>query len=84
MIQHTNTRQCYIGFTSNLSKRIDQHNYGMTIATHRRNGNWILIYAEAYRAKKDAQQRELKLKHHGSAKQKLFLRIKNSFLKIQK
>ena len=84
VIQHTETRQHYIGSTSDLTKRVDQHNQGMTKATQRKDGRWILIYAEAYRSKQDAQRREQMLKHHGNAKQKLFLRIRNSFLEVQK
>ena len=80
VIQHTNTKQIYIGKTNNLKRRLNEHNTNQQTATVRKNGEWKLIYAEAYRSKKDADERELKLKQHGSNKRWLKNRIKNSFL----
>ena len=40
-----------------------------------------LIYVEAYKSKKDAFEREKRLKHHGSALGHLKLRLKNTFMK---
>ena len=50
------------------------------MATHRRSGRWVLVYAESYRNKQDIDQRELRLKQHGRAKQELFKRIENSLI----
>ena len=58
VIQHDQTKQIYFGVTKNLQKRLFQHNARMQKATSRRSGKWILIYAEAYRDKADAYQRE--------------------------
>ncbi len=80
LIQHNVTKQVYIGLTKNLQKRLTDHNQGKTKATYRRDGKWVLIYAEAYRNKKDAKRREKRLKHYGSAKQELFKRIKKCFI----
>ncbi len=80
VIQHSVTKQMYIGKTNNLKRRIQEHNSNKQTATKRKNGEWILIYAEAYRCKKDADTRELKLKQHGSNKRWLKDRIKNSTL----
>ena len=80
VIQHTITKQIYIGKTNNLKRRLDEHNTKQQTATVRKSGEWKLIYAEAYRDKKDADERELKLKQHGSNKLWLKKRIKNSFL----
>ena len=80
LIQHDETKQIYIGKTNNLERRLKEHNENKQKATARKSGKWILIYAEAYRSKIDVDDRELKLKHHGTAKYKLKERIKNSFL----
>ncbi len=82
IIQHNLSKDLYIGFTSNLEQRVLSHNSGLNKSTRRTSeGKWILIYAEAYRDKKDASNREAKLKHHGSAKHGLKNRITHSLLK---
>jgi putative endonuclease len=80
IIQNTVTKEIYIGKTSNLKRRLAQHNSNDTKSTRGRNGKWILIYAEAYRNKKDVDARENALKKHGSGKRWLKDRIKNSML----
>ena len=80
VIQHTTNKDIYIGVTSDLTKRLQQHNNNENISTRRLNGKWILIYAEAYRSKIDAYSRESKLKHHGSGKHELYKRLNNSFV----
>ena len=78
VIQHTTTKQIYIGYCKDLKVRITEHNKGYTKSTHRVEGEWKIVYAEIYAHKKDAQQREHRLKHHGRAKQELIKRITNS------
>ena len=80
IIQHLLTKQIYIGVTRDIRRRLFEHNQGKTRATYRRNGKWILIYAEVYRDKRDALLREQRLKYHGRAKQELLKRIRNSLL----
>ena len=80
LIQHSETKQIYIGKTNNLERRLKEHNTNQQTATKRKSGKWILIYAEAYRSKVDVDERESKLKHHGTSKHKLKERIKNSLL----
>ena len=70
----------YIGKTNDLKRRLAEHNANRQKATVRKNGEWILIYAEAYRDKTDADTRELRLKNHGRAKQELYKRIEKSFI----
>ncbi len=53
-------KSLYIGFTSNLRKRIVGHSSGNTRTT--RNGNYSLIYYESYLNKADALGREKFLK----------------------
>lgn len=52
----------YIGFTSNIKKRITDHNSGKGTQTTKRSGKWKLIYLEGYLDKKDALGREQFLK----------------------
>ena len=80
LIQHSLSGESYIGFTKNLENRIKSHNANNNIATKKEDGEWVLVYAEAYRSEHDARVRERKLKHHGSAKHGLMKRIKESFL----
>ena len=75
ILQHTETEQIYIGVTKDLKKRIAAHNAGKQRSTIRKQGEWRLVYAEAYRSKEDAIQREQRLKHHGSAKHELLKRV---------
>ncbi len=79
-IQNDFTLEKYFGVTTNLKKRIKTHNAGGKKATTRKNGTWVLIYAEAYRSKQDAYERERKLKVHGSGKIELIKRLQQSLL----
>ena len=80
LIQHNKTKQIYIGVTSNLRRRLAEHNQDKQTTTHRKRGSWVLVYAEVYRSKNDALKREKKLKHHGSAKHALKRRIQQCYL----
>ena len=51
----------YIGFTSNLETRINQHNSGKTITTSRKMP-WKILYFEVAFNKEDAIAREKYLK----------------------
>ncbi|MBI2062726.1 MAG: GIY-YIG nuclease family protein [Candidatus Yanofskybacteria bacterium] len=82
IIQNNLTEKIYIGCTNDLKKRVEKHNSQTNKGyTRRLIGQWILIYAEAYRSKEDAFRRESKLKDHGSSKHELKKRISNSLLK---
>ena len=84
LLQNNCTNELYFGITKNLRARIAQHNRGGHKYTTRQNSRWILIYAEAYRSKADALERERKLKHHGSGKHELLKRVQKSLLGIPK
>ena len=77
-ISHSETKEIYIGRTNDLKRRLSEHNSGKQTSTKRKNGQWGLAYAEAYKSKEDAIDRELKLKHHGRAIQELKKRISRS------
>ncbi|OHA47015.1 MAG: hypothetical protein A3A80_01145 [Candidatus Terrybacteria bacterium RIFCSPLOWO2_01_FULL_44_24] len=80
IIQHDVSKNLYIGFTSDLKRRLLQHNAKTTKSTKRKIGMWHIIYAEAYRSRSDAVEREKRLKSHGSAKFNLYKRIAGSLL----
>ena len=82
VIQNSTSKEVYIGKTNNLKRRLKQHNSNVRDKrfTNRKAGEWITIYAEAYRNKDDASRREIKLKQRGSAKYGLMKRIQKSLL----
>jgi putative endonuclease len=47
----------YIGHTSNLEKRLGEHNNGKSLST-RKKGSWKLIYQEEYPTRSEAARRE--------------------------
>ena len=80
VIQNIFSREIYVGYTKDLKKRLSQHNYGGKKFTTRKNGEWMIVYAEAYRSEKEARTREFRIKHNGNTKKELFKRIKESML----
>ena len=68
-------KRIYIGFTSDLKKRLKDHNKGNTEST-KYGVPWILVYYESFLSRGDAVKRELHLKKYGSAIGFLKRRIK--------
>ena len=66
----------YLGSTTNLKRRIEEHNRGKTQST--KAHQWQLVYYEAYMNESAARKREHKLKQDGRAKRFLMQRIKDS------
>ncbi len=60
VLEEKNLGKWYIGYTTNLSRRILEHNNHKNFST--RFGKWRLIYAEYYLEKQDALGREKFLK----------------------
>ena len=52
----------YIGYTSDLKKRLREHQSGKSKYTSQRNLSWKLVYYEAYPTKELAVNREKVLK----------------------
>jgi putative endonuclease len=67
----------YIGSTSDLKRRIKEHNEGKNKST-KPYLPWVVIYLEGYFSKEDALRREHNLKYFGKAYSQLKGRIKNS------
>ena len=80
LLQHSESKKFYVGVSSNLKQRLAQHNSNANLSTRRKWGEWVLIYAEAYRVKDDAYRREARLKKRGRAKQELLRRTEASLL----
>ena len=75
ILKSTIFNRYYIGHTSNLSKRIEDHNSGKTRST-KAYKPWELIYSEKFDSKSEAFKREMQIKSYksGSAFQKLLKR----------
>ena len=67
----------YCGFTSNLRKRISDHTSGNSDFTSR-NGDFDLIFYEAYKHEKDAREAERYFKT-GHGREVLRSKLKNYF-----
>ena len=67
----------YIGFTSDLKKRVQEHNQGCNSST-KRGITWNLVYYEAFLTENKARDRERKLKQRGRAWQELKRRFEDS------
>ena len=59
----------YIGFTSDVTQRLGQHNQGITESTKNR-GPWEVVYRESYASRSEAMRREKYLKS-GSGREEL-------------
>ena len=60
----------YVGYTSNLKKRIILHNSGKG-AKFTRGRKWELIYKEKYKSKKEAISREYYIKKNTTLRKKI-------------
>ena len=61
VIQSKKDRAIYVGYTSDLRKRIKMHNLGKVFSTKPRRP-FVIIYYEAHQNKDDALEREKFLK----------------------
>ena len=67
----------YIGSTSDLKRRIKEHNSGLVLSTKNRIP-LKLVYFEGYASEEEAWHREHNLKLRARALRQLLLRIKKS------
>tara|TARA_B100001057_G_C22323388_1_gene746635 strand:+ start:34 stop:300 length:267 start_codon:yes stop_codon:yes gene_type:complete len=72
----SNRKVSYVGYTSNLKKRILLHNSSKG-AKFTKGKKWILIYKKKYFDKSDALKNEYKLKKNSVLRKK----IKNTYIK---
>jgi putative endonuclease len=59
--RRNNDRRTYVGWTTDLKKRLKQHNAG-TGAKSTRGRTWILLYSERCKTKNEAMSREWHIK----------------------
>jgi len=57
----------YVGYCTDIERRIDKHNAGSTPST-KPYRPWILVYFEEYNSKKEAIKREKQIKKQKSKK----------------
>jgi len=68
-----NSDKIYIGWTSNLEKRINRHNGKLkskatSYTNKNRDGEWVLIYSEEFETRAEAIKREKELKSYQGRK----------------
>ena len=74
LLRSVQRRQLYLGWTTDLRRRLCQHNEGTSQAT-RGKGPYELIYYEAYRYREEAMAREQSLKKHHNVLKQLKTRL---------
>ena len=67
IIRSEKNNKYYIGYTSDVERRIEYHNNGMSRYT-RNKGRWKLVYKEEYKNKTEALKRENEIKRRKSRK----------------
>ncbi len=77
LLKSNKDKDLYIGFTTNLERRVKEHNNGMVPSTKLRKP-FELIYLEGYKSEKDARRREENLKLKSRAFAQLKKRISAS------
>jgi predicted GIY-YIG superfamily endonuclease len=77
LFNKNNPKDNYLGYTSDLEKRVKTHDSNGNVST--RGREWELVYYEAYINKQVAQEREKKLKQDGRVKRYLMERIRKQF-----
>ncbi|OIO52945.1 hypothetical protein AUJ46_06440 [Candidatus Peregrinibacteria bacterium CG1_02_54_53] len=76
ILQSEDSDDLYVGFTSNLKKRLHAHNQGENTST--RSHRWTLVYYESFLSEQDARRRERMLKQYGQSLGMLKKRISGS------
>jgi putative endonuclease len=64
----------YVGWTTDMDARLDAHNAGKG-AKSTRGRDWILLYAEKYRTRREAMSREWHLKRDRAFRKALLSRL---------
>ncbi len=76
LVSKSDKPESYIGETSDLRHRFEQHNAGKNTST--RGRPWRLAYYEAYVSRTSAKKRERLLKHDGRSRRFLMQRVRES------
>ena len=70
VLKSNDCKRIYIGFSSNIEKRLAEHNSGKTKST-KPYSPWHLIYVESFELKVDALKRERQMKKSGTIRRQL-------------
>ena len=81
VIESSSSGILYVGYSSNLKRRMREHQNGKC-ATTSRMGKLELVHYEAYKSEADARRRELYLKTT-QGKRMLKIMLRNSLSKIK-
>lgn len=81
ILKSLKSQKLYAGFTSDLRKRLKEHNLGLVLST-KPYLPWKLVYYEAYLSEAEARHREHNLKLWANAWNQLKRRIKKSIEKV--
>ncbi|MAG12441.1 excinuclease ABC subunit C [bacterium] len=76
-LQSLKDKDLYFGYTSDLQKRVKEHNNGNVSSTENRKP-FDVVYYEAYKSEQDARERERQIKRRAGALISLKRRIKRS------
>jgi putative endonuclease len=68
--QRKNDRRTYVGWTTDVKRRLQQHNTGRG-AKSTQGRKWILLYSESCKTKSDAMSREWHIKRDRGFRSKL-------------
>ena len=82
LLESINGKRLYVGYTSDLKKRLKEHNRGLNFST-KLYKPWKLIYYEACLNQDDAKRRERYLKKSQGSRM-LKLRLKEYFYEDKK
>jgi len=77
VLKSKKTSRFYYGLTSDLKRRLEEHNEGKSRST-KRGRPWKLVYYEAYLSVDDARRRELSVKNYGNVLTYIKRRISES------
>lgn len=77
LLKSRKDNELYTGYTSNVDRRVQEHNKGQVVSTKLR-GPFELIYSEGYKSEEDAKVREKNLKLRSRALAQLKKRITKS------
>jgi len=80
LLRSRKNNSIYIGCTSNLYKRLQEHREGRNYST-KKLLPVELIYFEAYKSKEDAFRREKHLKYYSSGLRNLKVRLQDTLRK---
>ncbi|NBC27068.1 MAG: GIY-YIG nuclease family protein [Bacteroidetes bacterium] len=72
----------YYGKTTDLKRRLKEHNQKRRNTATQQAADWQLVYYEAYLSKRDASERERRLKDYGATRGHLKDRITHSIDKV--